>query len=381
MARPVSSTFALLLDHANIGSRSARAPDGQRLGLDFATEDYLGLARHPAVLASASADSEPDHRPKDCPVTAPQSLLAAHLQLPAVLTFASGAEAIGETFAALLSPDDDVLVDSGAHPAMFTAILAARAGLHRFPSGSLDAAERRLLRLARQPRRGRLIVAVPAVSAAGSRVADLAGLSALTRHSGALLVADVSQDFGALGQDGGGVMELQGCLGRIDVVLGSLGKCFAVAGGFAGFRDPALAAAVRRRMTPSPLPVDADRLLTATRIVFSPEGRRLRQNLHGIALRLRNHLLADGARVLGAASPFVPILLPPATALPRTALLASAGPSVTLLQAPQVSPHAPRWRVELNARHSPADIDDLAELIRDVNRAFDRVPPRMPLAV
>jgi 7-keto-8-aminopelargonate synthetase-like enzyme len=333
------------------------------------------------MKALAPAGSLPDHLSKDCPLTALQSLLARHLQLPTVLTFASDAHAIGETFGALLSSDDDVLVDSGAHTAVVTAISAAHAGLHRFPSGSLDAVERRLLRLARQPRRGRLIVVVPAVTATGSRVADLAELSALTRRLGALLVADVSQDFGAMGQDGGGVMELQGCLGRIDVVLGSLAKCFAAAGGFAAFRDPALAAVLCQRSAPPLPPENADRLLAAARIVFSPEGRRLRRNLHGIALRLRNHLMADQVRVLGATSAFVPILLPPETALPRTALLASAGPRVTLLQAPQVSPHAPRWRVELNALHSPADIDDLAELIRDVSRAFDRVPSRMPLAV
>jgi hypothetical protein len=39
-----------------------------------------------------------------------------------------------------------------------------------------------------------------------------------------------------------------------------------------------------------------------------------------------------------------------------------------------VAAHAPRWRIQLSADHSLADIDDLAELIRDVIRAFDRQP-------
>ncbi|MGB3251212.1 MAG: hypothetical protein WBB13_18825, partial [Tabrizicola sp.] len=99
-----------------------------------------------------------------------------------------------------------------------------------------------------------------------------------------------------------------------------------------------------------------------------------------LSLRLRNHLMADGIRPMGKASPFVPILLPLLTALPRTALLESAGPRVALLQSPTVPLHAPRWRIQLTAAHSPADIDDLAELIRDVTRAFDRrfVHPRVP---
>jgi len=86
--------------------------------------------------------------------------------------------------------------------------------------------------------------------------------------------------------------------------------------------------------------------------------------------------MADGIRPMGKASPFVPILLPRLTALPRTALLESAGPRVPLLQAPNVPLHAPRWRIQLTAAHSSGDIDDLAELIRDVTRIFDRLTTR-----
>ncbi|MCU0903266.1 MAG: aminotransferase class I/II-fold pyridoxal phosphate-dependent enzyme [Tabrizicola sp.] len=397
MPRPVSPVLALadgadalrdtdpavglarLLGQNLMQSRPTASSIDQRLGLDFATEDHLGLAGHPTMQALALAETLPSRTHAGQLFTTLHSTLAMHLRLPSVLSFATGTQAICETFAALLSPDDDVLIDSGAHPAMFTAIGAARAGLYRFPSGSFDAVERRLTRLARQPRRGRLIVAVPAVSATGSKVAELAELSALARTCCAILVADVTQDFGAIGQDGGGMMEVQGCLGRVDIVLGSLAKCFAVAGGFAAFRDPALAAVVRQGAEPPLSPTNACLLLKAVDIAFSPEGRSLRRNLQGVIQRLRNHLMADGARVLGAASPFVPILLPPATALPRTALLTSAGPRVRLLQAPEVPLHAPRWRIELKAGHSPADIDDLAELIRDVTRAFDRVPPSRAL--
>ena len=122
--------------------------------------------------------------------------------------------------------------------------------------------------------------------------------------------------------------------------------------------------------------MNAAAILAALEVISTAEGRRRRRNLHGLSLRLRNHLMADGVKVMGQASPFVPILLPTLSALPRTALLESAGPLVTLLQAPSVPAHTPRWRIQLTADHSPADIDDLAELIRDVSRAFDRAPAR-----
>lgn len=382
-----ANSLAQLLNGGLLGSDPSIGGATGRPGLSFASQDYLGLASHPAVRAAANpapgqrlTDDKGRQTTGAALIRALEARLAGILNLPCAATFASGSDAIRQTLAAILSPEDEVLIDSAAPSAMFDTVLDCRAGLHRFPSGSIEAIERRLIRLVRQRPRGRLVIAVPAVSAHGSKLADLAELSLLARLHNALLIVDVSHDLGAMGQDGGGVMEIQGCLGRIDVVVGSLAKCFGADGGFAAFRDPDLGADIRRDASPL-APPNASAILAATEIAFGPEGRRRRRNLHGISLRLRNHLMADGARIMGTASPLVPILLPAKTALPRTALLESAGPRVTLLQAPIVPLHAPRWRIQLNAMHGPADIDDLAELIRDVSRAFDRTPARMAVAV
>jgi glycine C-acetyltransferase len=222
----------------------------------------------------------------------------------------------------------------------------------------------------------RIFVAVAALSAHASQLCDLAELSALVRTYGATLIVDVTHDLGAMGLEGGGVAEIQGVTGRIDVLVGSFAKSFGAAGGFAAFRDPDLKSSFRNSQwrTAALSPVNASAILAAVDLVDGPEGRRRRRRLHGNALRLRNHLLADGLKVLGQPSALVPIRLPLQTALPRTALLESAGPLVTLLMAPTVAAHAPRWRIQLSSDHSLAAIDDLAELIRDVTRAFDRQP-------
>lgn len=350
-----------------------------RLGLNFALQDYLAFAAHPD-LHSAALDALHRHGPdaarNAAPLLALEDRLAAFLQLPAAVTFPSGTEAIRQTFRALLRHGDHVILDSGAHSAMFETVLLVGAHPHRSPAGSVEGVERRLIRLSRQPRRGRLVIALPAVSAYGSRIADLAELSALARQYGALLIVDVTHDLGAMGPGGGGVAEIQACQGRVDILLGSLAKTFGAAGGFAAFRDPGLKAALPDGHSAAPPPANPAAILAALDLVAGPEGQRRRRNLHGLSLRLRNHLMADGISPLGKASPFVPILLPHATALSRTALLQSAGPLVPLLQAPSVPRHAPRWRIQLTAGHSPADIDDLAELIRDVTRSFDRQPVR-----
>ena len=377
-ALAVDAPLLRLLDAAQNGLASATKP---RLGLNFALQDYLALSAHPAVRSAACsaagacpmADRDPKPSPGlSAPVLALEDRLASFLQLPAAVTFPSGSEAIRQTLRGLLGPTDEVIVDTAAHPAVFETIRLSRARFHRSPAASVEGVERRLARLACQPRQGRLVIAVPAVSAHGSRLAELAELSSLARQHGAILIADVTHDLGAMGLQGRGLMEIQACLGRVDILFGSLAKTFGAPGGFAAFRDPDLKAALRQSHSAALSPGNAAAILAALDLIATPEGQRRRRNLHGLSLRLRNHLMADGIRPLGQASPFVPILLPLATALHRTALLASAGPRVPLLQAPLVPLHTPRWRIQLTAAHSPADIDDLAELIRDVTRSFDR---------
>jgi 7-keto-8-aminopelargonate synthetase-like enzyme len=378
LAAPSGAAGSGFCDHTPPFDGQWIAPATQawpRTGLDFTRQDYLALAAHPAIRAAALSALGEAH-PSACAaaVTELETRLAAFLSLPRAFAFASGTEAIRATLFGLLRPDDDVLVDSGAHPAMAETVLAARARLHRSPAAQFDAMERRLARLWRQRRPGRIFIAVPAISAQGSQMADLAELTALARRYGACLIADVSHDLGALGQDGRGVQELQGCLGRIDVLVGSLARSFAAPGGFAALRDPS-ALDPRRPGAPHlarPNTVQARVILTALDLLDSAEGRRRRRRLHGCALRLRNHLMADGLKVMGQASPFVPVRLPMQTAQARTDLLQSAGPRVSLVQSPTVARHAPRWHIQLCADHGAADIDDLAELIRDVSRVFDR---------
>jgi glycine C-acetyltransferase len=372
LARPDSDPalgLTQLLEGGLLPDFQVPDPEALRPGLDFASQNALGLS----VPSDTGAPEQAGAAARDL-----ERRLAATLSMPCALTFASQSEAIRHTLTTLLRPGDEVLLDAAADFAMFETVLAANANLHCFPSGSVEAVERRLQRLSRQPGRGRLVIAVPAVSAHGSRISDLADLADLARRHGAVLIVDVAQDFGAMGPNGGGVQELQNCLDRVDIVVGGFSRCFGTKGGFAAVLDPALAQPAHHA---AQLPdARARTVLAAADVVFGPLGTRLRRNLMGLSLRLRNHLMSDGARFLGSASPFVPVLLPALTALPRTALLESAGPRVTLLMAPVVPLQAPRWRIELNARHSMADIDDLAELMRDVARAFDQRPTRNRVA-
>jgi 7-keto-8-aminopelargonate synthetase-like enzyme len=330
--------------------------------LDFAAADPLNLraAHGRPVLNGASA----------APLLSDR--MARFLMHPAAQIFASGCNAVRQTLTALIGPSDTVILDAGADLAMFETVLAIGCQLLRCPPGSADAVERRLFRLARQRRTGGVFVIVPAVARLTSVAADLPRLSELCAAHDALLVADLSQDLGLIGQTGQGMVEVQGISGRIDVLLGDLTPAFAASGGFASFRDPGLATRVDAKVAAE---VETAPLMAAFDLIDSPEGARRRRILHGNALRLRNHLMADGQRVMGHPSPVVPVLLPPDRAEALTDLMHSAGVTLPLFRAPEVAGHAPRWLIRLGARHGAADIDDLADLLHDVTRAVARRTP------
>lgn len=351
---------------------------GLASGHDFASLDPLVLTRDAAVQAAARAALHRRHlvatqggADPDPPRLAAglAGRIARFVALPTAITFASGEAAIRATLRGLLRPGDQVIVDAGSHPAMFETVRASAARFCRSPAGSFDAVERRLTRLTRQRQGGRILVAVPAVARLSSVSVHLADLVALCAVYRAVLVVDVSQDLGLIGQTGRGLMEVEGCLGRVDVVHGGLDEAFGTTGGFAAFRDPSL----QGKSLADPL--DGARvppLLAAFDLLDSAEGQARRRRLHGNALRLRNHLMADGLRVMGQPSPVVPVRLDPQTARALTALLRSAGPVVPLLQAPVVAGRAPRWHIRPRSDHGPADIDNLAELIHDASRSLSR---------
>ncbi len=384
MPLPLTVPFAAIVPNRSAPPRGEGHSVTPATGLNFARTDHLGLTFHPDLRAAdlERADADANH-PRPHPETPDriaglEARLARFLRRPAVVAHASGDAAIRSTLRGLLSRADTVILDAGSNPAMFTTVLACGARLLRSPPGSLDAVERRLLRLRRQPGAGRILVCVPAIARLTSVSADLAELSALCAKHDATLVVDASQDLGAVGQAGRGMAEVQGCLGQIDVILGDLAGAFGAPAGFAAFRDAALAETVAVTAGPGPRSSRfVAPLLAALTIVDSAEGRRRRRQLHGNVLRLRNHLMADGLRVIGQPSPVVPVLLDPGKAAALDALVRSAGPVVPLLQAPEVAGHAPRWHIRLTSDHGPADIDNLADLLRDVTRALDR-PARAP---
>lgn len=377
---------------ARVGTRmTCRTSEGGLLsGLDFVTQDYLGLSAHPALHEAAIAALESGaglHSAGLAPlaglsesVLELEARLAAFLRVGQATVFPSGADANRGAMRALVQAGDHVILDAEAHPSLAEAALALGVAVHRSPPGSLEAVERRLCRLRRSHPGATILVAVSAISATSAGRPDLPAMIELCRERHAMLLVDVAHDLGAMGTTGRGVMELEGCLGRVDVMTGSFAKTFGVAGGFVASRERGLKAAMRmvrggQMQTAALSSLQAQVILRAFDLIEGEEGIARRRKLIGNVRRLRNHLGDDGWTLMGRDAPFVPVRLPPdAVASGLAGAPEPAGMFLAVLQAPVVAGHVPRWRIHLRCDHSVADIDNLAAAL--LNLQSSRLLPR-----
>ena len=346
-------------------------------GLNFTSMDYLGLSSHKAITTATvrAAQKLPLASGGTAAMTglSPQLLalerrVADSFGLSDATVCASGWQALQAATATLLGRKDHAIIDMNAHPALKAGARLAGAAVHTYPHASLEGVERRLARLRRGDPDAGLLVATSALFPTTATIPDLIGLIELCAAYRATLLVDAAHDFGAVGQRGLGVAELQGLIGRIDVVVGSFAKTFGSNGGFVASRNTAFQLALRlsgsgQAQSSALSPLQAAVILAAFDLVFSPEGTRRRARLMANSLRLRNRLVVEGFHVLGQPGPLVSVMLQGVLfARAMTAEAARRGVLVNLLEAPHVPLHTPRWRLQLMSEHTIADIDRLAEV-------------------
>lgn len=212
--------------------------DGARL-IDFSGNDYLGLSRHPELIARACAWTERHGASASASrlvtgtldaYVAVEERLAAFKGAEAALVFNAGFLANATILPALaeLFGETLVYVDRLNHASLHHGIAAAGLRQQRFQHNDFDHLRTLLKRDQGKPGR-RLIVTETVFSMDGDRV-PLGALIALAKEFGALLYVDEAHATGILGPQGRGLAAQHA--GRIDVVMGTLGKAL---GGFGAY--------------------------------------------------------------------------------------------------------------------------------------------------
>jgi 8-amino-7-oxononanoate synthase len=206
--------------------------------LDLASNDYLGLSAHPAVVAAAQSAAAREgvgagasrlvcgSRPVHAQL---ERALAAWLGRERVLLFPSGFQANLAAVQALAHRHSLVLADRLIHHSLLTGVRASGAQLQRFRHNDLTHLEE-LLQAARrrQPEQRLLVLAESLYSMEGTSPAT-AALAALCAHHGAALLLDEAHALGVLGKGGRGLGHGES---RIALLCGTFGKAFGSGGAF-----------------------------------------------------------------------------------------------------------------------------------------------------
>jgi glycine C-acetyltransferase len=200
---------------------------------------------------------------------------------------------------------------------------------------------------------------------------DLTAMQELCREFNATLMVDVAHDLGCLGADGRGHIGLQNMLGKVDLVMGSFSKTFASNGGFVASNRRAVKEYLRFYSPPCTFsnalsPVQAATVLKAFEIVDSAEGRQLRAAMMSNVLSLREQMRGVGLEVYGDPSAIVCVKMG-SESLARMVgrHLPGLGLIANLVEFPAVPKGQARFRMQVMAQHSPQNISDAVQCLRN----------------
>ncbi|HLK92608.1 MAG TPA: 8-amino-7-oxononanoate synthase [Polyangia bacterium] len=350
--------------------------------LAFCSNDYLGLAGHPALAeAGAVAAREqgfgasaarlvsgdlPAHR-------ALEEQLAAFLGCQSALLFPTGYQTNIGVLTALAGPEDVIVSDALNHASLIDGCRLSRASVSVYPHADAEAAAR-LLEEARAARR-RLLVTESLFSMDGD-AAPLAALARAAAAHDAVLIVDEAHAFGALGPGGRGLSAAAGV--APDILIGTLGKTLGASGGFVAatrvVRDFLVNRARTFIFTTALPPPVAAAAAAALALVASPDGETRRTRLASHSTWLANRLGRLSATVLPgfvpfAGSPILPFVVgTEARALHVSAELSRRGIFVPAIRPPTVPAGTARLRITLSAAHEAEHLERLAAALAEALR-------------
>ncbi|WEJ72758.1 8-amino-7-oxononanoate synthase [Pseudomonas sp. PSE14] len=340
--------------------------DGQPM-LAFCSNDYLGLANHPEVIAALRAGAErwgvgggashlvnghcgPHHEL--------ELALAEFTGRPRALLFSTGYMANLGTVTALVGKGDSVLEDRLNHASLLDAGLLSGARFSRYLHNDAVSLAARL-----DKAEGNTLVVTDGVFSMDGDLADLPALCAQARKKNAWMMVDDAHGFGPLGATGGGIVEHFGLgMDDVPVLVGTLGKAFGTAGAFVAGNEELIETLIQFARpyiyTTSQPPAVACATLKSLELLRAESWRR--DHLNALIARFRSGAEAIGLRLMDSPTPIQPILIGGSRqAMALSAELREHGILVGAIRPPTVPAGTARLRVTLSASHSEAQVDRL----------------------
>jgi 8-amino-7-oxononanoate synthase len=376
--------------------RRVESPPGTRIAvngqglLNFSSNDYLGLANHPALREAAARAAGEWGAGSGASRLICGSLgvhheleeaLASFKGTEAALTFSTGyATAVG-TIGALLGKEDVVIIDKLVHACVVDAARLCGAKLRVFAHNDSNDLERKLKWAVAQPRNSKLetrntrtLLVTESVFSMDGDLAPLREIIELKDKYGAWLMLDEAHATGLFGEHRRGLAEACELADRVEIQMGTLGKALGTAGGYICGSRPLIDLLVNRArsfiFSTAPVPAAVAAATAALHLVQSEEGEVRRARLWQNVDQAKNGVINAGRAVPPVQSAIIPLMVGgELKAVELAAALREQGLLVPAIRYPTVARGAARLRLTVTAAHTVEDIATLSQALRVTHHA------------
>ncbi len=371
---------ALYRSLRNISFQSgSRIRIDRKLFINFASNNYLGLATHPRIAGKAAEAARVWGTGSGASRLLSGNLsihaelekkLAAFKGEEAATVFSSGYLANIGVVTALLNEKDVVLVDRLNHSSLIDAARLSGAKLRVYPHRDVSGLDR-LLAGARGFRR-RLVLTDAYFSMDGD-IAPLDKLLEVCRRHDAFLMIDEAHSTGVFGKNGRGLSEHFGLTGKIDIVMGTLSKALGSVGGFvagsATLREYLVNRARTFIYTTAPSPSASAAAIASLDLIQKEPGPR--QKLWDNSHFTRDGLKALGFSLMGSEGPIIPVLVGDTRRTLRFGeFLRKEGIFAPAIRPPTVPKGTDRIRLTVTAAHERKDLEKLLAVLKKATAKF-----------
>jgi|TARA_B110000902_G_scaffold182916_1_gene207137 glycine C-acetyltransferase len=337
--------------------------------LNLCANNYLGLAQHPEVQAAAIRGLEEwgygmaSVRFICGTQTIHKQLendLSAFVGSEATILYPSCFDANAGLFETLLGPEDAVISDELNHASIIDGVRLCKAKRYRYRNSDMADLESQLQAADKAGARFKLITTDGVFSMDGT-IAKLDEICDLADKYNALVHFDDCHASGFVGANGRGTHEHHGCMDRVDIITGTLGK--ALGGGSGGFTSARqeVVDLLRQRSRPylfsnTVAPPVVAGAIKALQLVT--ESNQLQQQLTKNTAFFRNGMETLGFRLLPGEHPIVPVMLDDAALAGKFAeRMLAHGVYVVAFSYPVVAHGKARIRTQMSAAHSRDDLE------------------------
>jgi 8-amino-7-oxononanoate synthase len=356
--------------------------DGERV-IMLGSNNYLGLTRHPRVIAAARdavekyGTSMTGSRLMNGTSTIHLELeekIAGFLDTESALVFSTGYQANLGAISALVNRHAAAVIDKGDHASIYDGTKLSDGEVHRFRHNEPNHLEQTLRRVTQHKA---ALVVIDGVYSMGGDIAELPSIVDVCKRYHARLMVDEAHAIGVLGKKGTGTAEHFGLQNEVDIQMATFSKSFATIGGFIATNTKVMEYLKHHSraliFTASPPPAVLGAVDAALDIIKNEPERRVR--VMQIGDRMRNGFKRMGYDVGCSQTPIVPLIIGD---MDKCFMLwrevTERGLFVNPAVPPAVPPGCSLIRTSYTATHTDEQLDFALGVFRDAGKKLGIIP-------